>query len=270
MVKSKYNNKIKYNNNNDECKCEKNEKKCKISIDYSRNNLLSQDAINILRHSYLYEGDIQDLFAIVAKKYSYDCRHAQVMYDYMSKLIFIPSTPVLRTGNDVDKHPISCFTNTLECKNIYQYLAKYQEFCAQLYEGGGSSIDLSYISNNTSDNKTRVYNGGVENYIQSLEAIHEFIRRPIPRTAIICYYLNVQHPEIQKFIEIRKPTFDLNKINVSAKTNIAVIISEKFMDKVIKDESWDLIDSEHKKVMKQISARDLWVSIIKNRYETGV
>lgn len=250
------------------CKCNKNNRLCKIKIDYSRNNLLTQEAINIIRKSYLYNGDIQDLFSKLALEYSTDCQHAQIMYELFSKLIFIPSTPIIRSINKIDKHPISCFTNKLFKFDINSYLSKFKDMCLQLYGGGGSSINISDIGY-IHDNNGGLYSNGINNFIIALEGLHELTRKQIPRKSSIAYYLDVSHPDIFNFVNIRKATFDLNKINISAQTNIAVIISDEFMDCVKQNKNWNLINPEDKSIKQVVNARELWIEIIKSRFETG-
>lgn len=251
------------------CKCEKNKRMCKIKIDYSRNSLLTSESINLIRKSYLYDGDVQDLFAMVATKYTHTCRHAQVMYELISRLIFVPSTPIIRSINKIDKHPISCFTNKLCESGINAYLYKFKDICLQLYGGGGSSIDLSNIGYIHDRNHSCEYSNGPDSFIRALEGLHELTRRQIPRKSSVAYYLNVSHPDILNFISIRKATFDLNKINISAKTHIAVIVSDKFIKCVKDNGDWSLINPDNGQIKQVIKARDLWVEIIKCRFETG-
>lgn len=250
------------------CKCLSNNKLCKIKIDYSRNKLLTSESISMIRSSYLYEGDVQDLFAMLSDKYSNTCRHAQVMYDLISQLIFVPSTPIIRSINKIDKHPISCFTNTILNLDIKSYFNKFRDICLQLHGGGGSSVDLSNIGY-VQDNNLNKYSNGTDNFIRALEGLHELIRKQVPRKSSVAYYLNVSHPDIMNFINIRKATFDLNKISISSKTHIAVIISDDFMKCVKENKEWNLINPVSGQIYEKINARDLWIEIIKCRFETG-
>lgn len=249
------------------CKC-KRKKSCKIKVDYSRNSLLTSEAINIIRKSYLYEGNIQDLFSMIAHKYSKTCKHAQMMYELISRMIFIPSTPIIRSINKVDKYPISCFTNTLDNFSISSYLNKFKDVCLQLYGGGGSSIDLSNIGyvDNASCGE---YSNGPDNFIRALEGLHELTRRQIPRKSSVAYYLNVSHPDILSFISIRKATFDLNRISISARAHIAIIVSDEFIRCVKENRDWALVNPEDGQIKQVIKARELWIEIIKCRFETG-
>jgi ribonucleoside-diphosphate reductase alpha chain len=87
-------------------------KQIEVKIDNSRDNLLTNFGKAILKDRYLLDGeDFQGLFARVAEAYADDACHAQRLYDYMSKMWFMPATPILSNGGTDRGLPISCFLN---------------------------------------------------------------------------------------------------------------------------------------------------------------
>ncbi|AOP70128.1 Vitamin B12-dependent ribonucleoside-diphosphate reductase [bacterium AB1] len=245
----------------------------KLKPDYSKNKLLTQEAINTFYMVYQLprNEDIQDLFVKIAIYYSYDQAHAERMYYYLSNLIFLPSSPVIRSiinnGNSHDS--ISCFTNTLyhKVENRQNLLDEFQPLIQQLYMGGGTSCDLSHCgSRKTKDDM--FLNSGICYYINCIESLIDLTKKNHKRNASIAYYLNISHPDIFEFCEGRKPTYDHYKLRLS-KTHLGIIISQKFMDAVENDEDFDLICPQQNVVVETIRARSLWRHIIICRLETG-
>src|ERR1700761_38932 len=84
----------------------------KVEVDRSRDALLTDFGKTTLEDRYLLPGEsYQDMFARVATAYADDGDHAQRIYDYISKLWFMPATPVLSNGGADRGLPISCFLN---------------------------------------------------------------------------------------------------------------------------------------------------------------
>ena len=85
-----------------------------VEVDHGRDALLTDFGKETLKDRYLLPGEsYQDLFVRVASAYADDAAHAQRLYDYISRLWFMPATPVLSNGGTGRGLPISCYLNSV-------------------------------------------------------------------------------------------------------------------------------------------------------------
>ena len=241
----------------------------KINIDYSRDELLTESGKTILKDRYLLptEASPQDGFARAAKTFADDQAHAQRLYDYASKLWFMFSTPVLSNGGTTRGLPISCFLNYVD--DSREGLADhYTENIWLSSMGGGIG---GYWGNVRSQgmatsigNKTT----GVIPFMHVVDSQMTAFHQGATRRGSYASYMDVSHPEIVEFIEMRKPTGgDIHRKNLNLHHGIN--ITDAFMEAVQKGEAWDLIDPHTKQVIKTIDARTLWIKILETRIATG-
>ena len=241
----------------------------KINIDYSRDDLLTESGKTILKDRYLLptEASPQDGFARAAKTFADDQAHAQRLYDYASKLWFMFSTPVLSNGGTTRGLPISCFLNYVD--DSREGLADhYTENIWLSSMGGGIG---GYWGNVRSQgmatsigNKTT----GVIPFMHVVDSQMTAFHQGATRRGSYASYMDVSHPEIVEFIEMRKPTGgDIHRKNLNLHHGIN--ITDAFMEAVQKGEAWDLIDPHTKQVIKTIDARTLWIKILETRIATG-
>jgi ribonucleoside-diphosphate reductase alpha chain len=241
----------------------------KINIDYSRDELLTESGKIILKDRYLLptEASPQDGFARAAKTFADDQAHAQRLYDYASKLWFMFSTPVLSNGGTTRGLPISCFLNYVD--DSREGLADhYTENIWLSSMGGGIGGywgDVRSQGMATSiGNKTT----GVIPFMHVVDSQMTAFHQGATRRGSYASYMDVSHPEIIEFIEMRKPTGgDIHRKNLNLHHGINV--SDAFMEAVQKGEAWDLIDPHTKQVIKTIDARTLWIKILETRIATG-
>ena len=251
------------------CLCKDNNRQCPIKLDYSREQYITDEIRLILQKVYNNKYEcVQDMFAELASAFAVNCAHAQRMYDYISQQVFMPATPVIRYVNKYDKAPISCFTGYLCNIKELSFIDEVKLFYKQVVIGGGSALNITRILPSSASEK-RYTNNGVIRYIRAIELLHSCIEYNRERAAISSYYIAINHPEIEKFIAIRSHTTDSAMLDIATKCNIGVIISDEFMQKVINNESYDLIHEPDNKVYKTINARELWLKIIALRLETG-
>lgn len=240
----------------------------KVTIDSSRDNLLSDFGKAVLKDRYLLEGEnFQDLFARVAAFYADDSEHAQRLYDYISQLWFMPATPVLSNGGTTRGLPISCYLNETEdsLKGINDLWSENMWLAAR---GGGIG---SYWGNVRSINEPVKGNGktsGIIPFIKVQDSMTLAISQGSLRRGSSAVYLPIDHPEIEEFIDLRRPTGgDSNRRALNI--HHGVCVSDAFMNAVENDNSWELKSPHSGEVLSVVRARDLWVKLITARIETG-
>ena len=245
-------------------------------IDYKRDNYLSEFSHKTLQDRYLIAGETspQDAFARAARAFSDNDAHAQRLYDYASKLWFMFSTPILSNGGTARGLPISCFLNYIEDSRT-GLTGHYTEnaFLSSVGGGvGGSWSDVRSVGSKTSNGSEST---GVIPFMKVVDAEMLAFSQGVTRRGSYAAYLDISHPEIEEFLDVRKPTGgDINRKSVNL--HHGVVISDKFMELIEQatrepgfDDSWDLIDPHTKQVIKTVSAKTLWVKLIQNRVETG-
>ncbi len=241
----------------------------KINIEYSRDNFLTESGKIILKDRYLLptEASPQDAFARAAKTFADDQAHAQRLYDYASKLWFMFSTPVLSNGGTTRGLPISCFLNYVD--DSREGLADhYTENIWLSSMGGGIGGywgDVRSQGMATSiGNKTT----GVIPFMHVVDSQMTAFHQGATRRGSYASYMDISHPEIIEFIEMRKPTGgDIHRKNLNL--HHGVNVSDKFMEAVNAGEAWDLIDPHTKQTIKTVDARTLWIKLLETRIATG-
>lgn len=240
----------------------------RIQIDRSRDANLTEFGKATLTDRYLLPDEsYQDLFARVAMYYSDDNAHAQRMYDYISRLWFMPATPVLSNGGTNRGLPISCFLNETD-DSLESIVDLWNENVWLASRGGGIG---SYWGNVRSIGEKVGRNGktsGIVPFIRVMDSLTLAISQGSLRRGSAACYLPVWHPEIEEFVEMRRPTGgDPNRKALNL--HHGILISNRFMEAVEKDEEWALKSPKDGHVVDKIKARDLWIRILTARIETG-
>ena len=239
-----------------------------VKIDSSRDALLTEFGKATLTDRYLMPGETyQSLFARVASFYGDDEAHAQRLYDYISKLWFMPSTPVLSNGGTNRGLPISCFLNEAN-DSLSDIVDLWNENVWLAARGGGIG---SYWGNLRSIGEKVGQNGktsGIVPFIRVMDSLTLAISQGSLRRGSAAVYLPVDHPEIEEFIEIRRPTGgDPNRKALNL--HHGILISDAFMRAVENDEDWALRSPKDYSVQASVKARDLWIRMLTARIETG-
>jgi len=247
-----------------------NAKKTKytIKIDKSRNDLLTDFGKAVLKDRYLLKNeDNQDLFARVASYYGNNDDHANRMYDYISKLWFMPATPILSNGGTDRGLPISCFLNETG-DSLESIVNLWNENVWLAARGGGIG---SYWGNVRSINEAVHGNGktsGIIPFLKVQDSMTLAISQGSLRRGSSAVYLPIDHPEIEEFIDLRRPTGgDVNRRALNI--HHGVVIPDAFMIAVENNEKWELISPLTKKAIGSVNARDLWTRLLTTRIETG-
>ena len=243
-------------------------KGAKVQLDQSRDSNLTEFGKATLLDRYLMPGEsFQDLFARVAMHFSDDSAHAQRLYDYISKLWFMPATPVLSNGGTERGLPISCFLNEAE-DSLSGIVDLWNENVWLASRGGGIG---SYWGNLRAigERVGRVgKTSGIIPFIRVMDSLTLAISQGSLRRGSAACYLPVHHPEIEEFIELRRPTGgDPNRKALNL--HHGILITDAFMRAVENDEEWALLSPKDGSVMNRVSARSLWIRILTARIETG-
>ena len=247
-----------------------------MQLNYSRDKYLSEFSIKTLEDSYLVgdEKSPQDAFARAALSFSDNEEHAQRLYDYASKLWFMFSTPILSNGGTKRGLPISCFLNYVD-DSREGITDHYTENAFLSSVGGGVGGCWSGVRSVGSKTSNGSESTGVIPFMKVVDAEMLAFSQGVTRRGSYAAYLDISHPEIEEFLDVRKPTGgDINRKSVNL--HHGVVISDEFMQIIENatrfegfDDSWKLIDPHSGKVVKTVSAKTLWVKLIQNRVETG-
>ncbi len=239
-----------------------------VVLDRSRDHLLTDFGKATLDDRYLLPGEgYQDLFGRVASYYG-DCpQHAQRLYDYISRLWFMPATPVLSNGGSSRGLPISCFLNEAS-DSLEGIVDLWNENVWLASKGGGIG---SYWGNLRSIGEKVGENGktsGVVPFIRVMDSLTLAISQGSLRRGSAAVYLPISHPEVEEFIELRRPTGgDPNR--KAPNLHHGLMISDAFMRAVEADEAWTFTSPKDGVPIRAVPARALWVRILTARVETG-
>ncbi|GBQ70005.1 ribonucleotide-diphosphate reductase subunit alpha [Ameyamaea chiangmaiensis NBRC 103196] len=239
-----------------------------VRVTRSRDALLTDFGRATLDNRYLLPGEsYQDLFGRVASYYGADPAHAQRLYDYISRHWFMPATPVLSNGGTTRGLPISCFLNEAD-DSLQGIVGLWNENVWLASKGGGIG---SYWGNLRSIGENVGRNGktsGVIPFIRVMDSLTLAISQGSLRRGSAAVYLPVWHPEVEEFVEMRRPTGgDPNRKALNL--HHGVLISDAFMRAVAEDAEWALLSPKDGSHIRKVSARSLWIRILTARMEQG-
>ena len=247
-----------------------------VKIDYSRDKVLTDFSIKTLQDRYMVgdEKSPQEAFARAAEAFADDDDHAQRIYDYASKLWFMFATPVLSNGGTNRGLPISCFLNYVE-DSREGITGHYTENAFLSSFGGGIGGSWSDVRSSGTRTSKGSESTGVVPFVKVVDAEMLAFSQGVTRRGSYAAYLHITHPEIEEFLDGRKPTGgDINRRFINL--HHGVVLCDSFLELIHRatreqgfDDSWELIDPHTKEVKKVVSARALWVKILQNRMETG-
>ena len=239
-----------------------------IQVDYSRDNLFDQLGIKRLQESYMKEDENspQQRFAFVSKQFGTDKEHAQRLYEYSSKHWLSYSTPILSFGRSARGLPISCFLPYLHdsSSGLVDTLSEVN-WLSML--GGGVGIGVGIRS---ADDKSV----GVMPHLRTYDASSLAYRQGRTRRGSYAAYLDISHPDILIFLEMRKPTGDPNMRTQNLHHGINIpdsfmqLVEQCMLDPEANDD-WELKDPHNGEVREVVSAKHLWQQIMEMRMHTG-
>ena len=239
-----------------------------IKIDLTRDALFDSLGLQRLKESYMKDEEVspQERFAFVSEAFSSNPEHAQRLYEYSSKHWLSYSTPILSFGRSKRGLPISCFLNYMD-DSAEGLVANLSETNWLSMLGGGVGVHLGI--RNSDDKST-----GVMPHLKMYDASSLAYRQGRTRRGSYAAFLDVSHPDIIQFLEMRKPTGDQNMRTLNL--NHGVNISDKFMqviERCMKDpeanDDWELINPANGEVAEVVSAKYLWQKMLELRMTTG-
>ncbi|HEY0043913.1 MAG TPA: ribonucleoside-diphosphate reductase subunit alpha [Allosphingosinicella sp.] len=235
--------------------------------DHSRDSLLTEFGKDTLQDRYLLPGEsYQDLFARVASAYADDQDHAQRVYDYISKLWFMPATPVLSNGGTGRGLPISCYLNSVT-DSLNGIVDTWNENVWLASKGGGIG---TYWGNVRGIGEPVGLNGktsGIIPFVRVMDSLTLAISQGSLRRGSAACYLDINHPEIEEFLEIRKPSGDFNRKALNL--HHGVLITDDFMEAVRDGAEWVLRSPKDGSERAKVDARALFQKLVETRLATG-
>ncbi len=256
--------------------------KYEIKLDYSRDSLITKfsdattkDRYRLTKEVQNEDGTItevketqQELYARCSSAYADNAEHAQRIYDYISQMWFMPATPILANGGlqDSKSLPISCFVNEAQ-DTIEGVLGIRNENGYLSTSGGGIG---SYFGNIRQKNEKISNRGealGVIPQIKVLDSMTLADTQSGIRRGSAAVYMQDTHPEIEEFVDIRRPTGDSHRRSLNI--HHAVCISDEFMEAVQQNKMWELKSPKDGRIVEEVNARNLWIKILTTRIETG-
>ena len=245
-----------------------NDRGITVKIDRSKDSNLTNFGRATLSDRYLgFNESFQDLFARVASTYADNNLHGQRIYNYISDLWFMPATPILSNGGTKRGLPISCFLNEAS-DSLGGILDLWSENVWLAAKGGGIG---SYWGNLRSIGEKIGKVGktsGIIPFIKVMDSLTMAISQGSLRRGSAACYLPIEHPEIEEFIEMRRPTGgDPNRKSLNL--HHGVLVSDAFMRAVEIDDQWTLKSPQNGIVQSSVSARNLWIRLLTARVETG-
>ncbi|MFN7177472.1 MAG: ribonucleotide reductase N-terminal alpha domain-containing protein, partial [Thermaurantiacus sp.] len=238
-----------------------------VAVDHDRDSLLTDFGKETLRDRYLLPGErCQDIFARVAAAYADDADHAQRLYDYISRLWFMPATPVLSNGGTGRGLPISCYLNSVD-DSLEGIVGTWNENVWLAARGGGIGTYWGRVRGIGEPVGLNGKTSGIIPFIRVMDSLTLAISQGSLRRGSAAVYLDVSHPEIEEFLEVRKPSGDFNRKALNL--HHGVLVSDAFMEAVREGAEWSLVSPRDGTARATVDARALFQKLVECRLATG-
>ncbi|WP_353216912.1 ribonucleoside-diphosphate reductase subunit alpha [Sandarakinorhabdus sp.] len=238
-----------------------------VTLDRSRDALLTDFGRDTLDDRYLLPGEsYQDLFARVAAAYADNAEHAQRLYDYISQLWFMPATPVLSNGGTGRGLPISCYLNSVS-DSLEGIVSTWNENVWLASRGGGIGTYWGRVRGIGEPVGLNGKTSGIIPFVRVMDSLTLAISQGSLRRGSAAVYLDVSHPEIEEFLEIRKPSGDFNRKALNL--HHGVLLTDAFMVAVRDGTSFDLVSPKTGEKRAEVDARALFTKLVETRLATG-
>src|SRR3954465_10787950 len=238
-----------------------------VEIDQGRDSLLTDFGRETLKDRYLLPGETyQDLFVRVASAYADDGAHAQRLYDYISRLWFMPATPVLSNGGTGRGLPISCFLNSVD-DSLRGIVDTWNENVWLASKGGGIGTYWGSVRGIGEPVGLNGKTSGIIPFVRVMDSLTLAISQGSLRRGSAACYLDINHPEIEEFLEIRKPSGDFNRKALNL--HHGVLVTDEFMQAVRDGAEFDLKSPKDGSVRGKVDARSLFQKLVETRLATG-
>ncbi|APX67218.1 MULTISPECIES: ribonucleoside-diphosphate reductase subunit alpha [Sphingomonas] len=238
-----------------------------VEVDHARDALLTDFGKETLNDRYLLPGEsYQDLFVRVASAYADNAEHAQRLYDYISKLWFMPATPVLSNGGTGRGLPISCYLNSVP-DSLDGIVTTWNENVWLASRGGGIGTYWGQVRGIGEPVGLNGKTSGIIPFVRVMDSLTLAISQGSLRRGSAACYLDISHPEIEEFLEIRKPSGDFNRKALNL--HHGVLIPDAFMEAVRDGAEWQLKSPKTGEVRATVDARALFQKLVETRLATG-
>ncbi|MBB3878054.1 ribonucleoside-diphosphate reductase alpha chain [Sphingomonas pseudosanguinis] len=238
-----------------------------VEVDHARDALLTDFGKETLNDRYLLPGEsYQDLFVRVASAYADNAEHAQRLYDYISKLWFMPATPVLSNGGTGRGLPISCYLNSVP-DSLDGIVTTWNENVWLASRGGGIGTYWGQVRGIGEPVGLNGKTSGIIPFVRVMDSLTLAISQGSLRRGSAACYLDISHPEIEEFLEIRKPSGDFNRKALNL--HHGVLIPDAFMEAVRDGAEWHLKSPKTGEVRATVDARALFQKLVETRLATG-
>lgn len=238
-----------------------------VTTDSARDALLTDFGKETLRDRYLLPGEsYQDLFARVAAAYADDAPHAQRIYDYISKLWFMPATPVLSNGGTGRGLPISCYLNSVS-DSLEGIVNTWNENVWLASKGGGIGTYWGSVRGIGEPVGLNGKTSGIIPFVRVMDSLTLAISQGSLRRGSAACYLDISHPEIEEFLEIRKPSGDFNRKALNL--HHGVLVTDEFMEAVRAGAEFTLRSPKDGSERGKVDARSLFQKLVETRLATG-
>ncbi len=238
-----------------------------VEVDHGRDALLTDFGKETLNDRYLLPGEsYQDLFVRVASAYADDAGHAQRLYDYISRLWFMPATPVLSNGGTGRGLPISCYLNSVD-DSLEGIVNTWNENVWLASRGGGIGTYWGSVRGIGEPVGLNGKTSGIIPFVRVMDSLTLAISQGSLRRGSAACYLDISHPEIEEFLEIRKPSGDFNRKALNL--HHGVLIPDAFMVAVREGAEWELKSPKDGSVRAKVDARSLFQKLVETRLATG-
>jgi ribonucleoside-diphosphate reductase alpha chain len=239
----------------------------KVAIDRERDRLLTDFGKTTLEDRYLLAGEsYQDMFARVATAFADDADHAQRIYDYISRLWFMPATPVLSNGGASRGLPISCFLNAVG-DSLESIVGTWNQNVWLAANGGGIGTYWGGVRSIGETVKGSGQTSGIIPFIRVMDSLTLAISQGSLRRGSAAVYVDIHHPEIEEFLEIRKPSGDFNRKSLNLHHGVS--ITDEFMEAVRAGAKFALRSPKSHEAVREVDARQLWQKVLELRLQTG-
>jgi ribonucleoside-diphosphate reductase alpha chain len=238
-----------------------------VKTEAKRDDLLTEFGKETLKDRYLLPGEsYQDLFARVAAAYADNAEHAQRVYDYISKLWFMPATPVLSNGGTGRGLPISCYLNSVD-DSLEGIVGTWNENVWLASRGGGIGTYWGRVRGIGEPVGLNGKTSGIIPFVRVMDSLTLAISQGSLRRGSAACYLDVSHPEIEEFLEIRKPSGDFNRKALNL--HHGVLITDEFMQAVRDGSEFTLRSPRDGSERSTVDARSLFQKLVETRLATG-
>jgi ribonucleoside-diphosphate reductase alpha chain len=244
-----------------------NARRFTIVTDPARDALLTAFGKETLDDRYLLPGETyQDLFSRVADAYADDQDHAQRLYDYVSRLWFMPATPVLSNGGTGRGLPISCYLNSVD-DSLEGIVNTWNENVWLASRGGGIGTYWGHVRGIGEPVGLNGKTSGIIPFVRVMDSLTLAISQGSLRRGSAACYLDVSHPEIEEFLEIRKPSGDFNRKALNL--HHGVLLTDAFMEAVAAGDEFHLRSPKDGSIRATVDARSLFQKLVETRLATG-